>query len=224
MILSLILVGVAVGLPLQVAWIYGHGMAEWDSVLTKLTVLNWFVVAGSLTCSRLVWNAEPSSALAMGALTLLVAVNNFVVGMAGTDFSWAECIVATLLFSGLNAPLWFGTARAALRDPARRWWLRARRLRRNVHTVVSRSRRAPLKVETFDISESGMFIPLTGPELNVDDDIAVHMSLGAFRHLRCRGRVVRMAGPVADYPGGVGVQFVDLNWDQRRELRTFLDS
>ena len=41
--------------------------------------------------------------------------------------------------------------------------------------------------------------------------------------IRTQARVVRRAEAVGQYPGGVGVQFMNMSWRERRELKRCLE-
>src|SRR6185437_14481977 len=58
--LSVLFLGIALSLPLQVMWIYGHGFDEMDAVLNKLTIFNWLVMISLVITAVLLWTASPA--------------------------------------------------------------------------------------------------------------------------------------------------------------------
>jgi hypothetical protein len=224
---SFALIAVAISLPVQIMLIYGHGLDELDEVFAKLTMFNWVVMIGCLACAVLIAEASPLCFKAIPALTVLVALNNLIVGYYAVDYAPWMTVAGSLAFALFNLPLFDAQVRELMKYPERRWWMRAERHRRNVPVVITGALRgrSPVRTETFDLSDSGLFLPLEGSHFEVDDRISVRMTFGTFSQIRCEGRVVRRAeGPRGEYPSGIGVQFTDMDWRQRRELRRQLES
>lgn len=221
-LLSLALIFVAVSFPLQIILIYGHTLGEMDAVFAKLTTLNWLVILGCLVCSALVAEASPLCRKAMLGLTLLIACNNFIVGYYAIDYAPVLAWAGTLAFALLNLPLYSTEIRKLIRHPEKRWWRRAERCRRSIPVVITGALggRSPVRAETFDFSDSGVFIALPDSHFDVEDRIAIRLTFGSFSQVRCEGKVVRRTEDVAGgYPSGIGIQFMDLDWRQRQELR-----
>jgi hypothetical protein len=207
--------------------IYGHGFDELGEVFAKLTALNWLVMVGCLACAVLINEASPLCRKAIPGLTLLVALNNLVVGYYAVDYSPWLAVTGTIAFALFNLPLFEPRIRELMKHPDQRWWLRARRHQRRVPVVITGALRgrSPVRAETFDLSDSGLFLPLEGSHFEIDDRISVRMTFGTFSQIRCEGRVVRRAeDPCGVYPSGIGIQFTDMDWRQRRELRRQLES
>ena len=51
----------------------------------------------------------------------------------------------------------------------------------------------------------------------------MRFSLGTLRQVKCDARVVRHNMASGKYPGGVGIEFVDMTRSDRQALRTYLD-
>ena len=224
--MAVILAAVALSFPLQIMWLYGHGLNELDDVFAKMTLLNWFVAAGCLYCAYLALEASPLLPKALPALTLLVALNNGIVGYYAVDYAPWMAHVGTAFFTLLNFPLLHSAARELMRHPERRRWLRAKRYPHAVPVVITGALRgrSPLRAATFDVSDSGLFLPVAPSHFEIDDCISVRLTFGSFSQIRCEGRVVRRAeDPRGVYPAGIGIQFTGLNRHQRRELRRQLE-
>jgi hypothetical protein len=222
MLLSLGFLVIAASLPAQVMLIYGHGFGEISAVFEKLTAINWLVIFGCLICSALVWRASPYLRNAIPAMIGLVAVNNFVVGYYATDFSMWAATGGTLGFALLNLPLLHPNIQWLLIHPEKRWWMRAERKRMTIPVTIEGTRLQPTRAETFDVSESGAFVA-AAKEVGVGDWITVRMKFGTFTQIRCQARVVRREDSKGTYPGGVGLQFMNMSWRDRRDLKRCLE-
>jgi hypothetical protein len=221
-LISILFMFLALGFPLQIMFLYGHGFDEFEAVVDKLTWLNLLCIAGLATSSILAWKASPALRVFQPILLVLVAVNNFVVGYYATDYSALDTTFATLGFLVLNIPLIHAEVRELLRDPTLRWWLRAQRKRMALPVQIDGTRLASIKAETFDLSETGVFIQ-NERETGIGDVITLRLKFGTVHQFRCQGRVVRRSEPKGVYPAGVGVEFTNLSWRQRRELRRHLE-
>lgn len=223
-LLALALVLVALSMPVQAFIIYEHEWHESAEVLAKMTTLNWMVFASCLMCAVLVFRVSRWSHWALAAVTGLVALNNFAVGYAAVDYSPWTAFFATVFFAALNLPLWRKEVLELCAHPEKRLWSRPERRRIQVPIVIDMFRKTPLKSETFDLSETGVFVPTGTDNLRVNDEISLRMTFGAFSQIRCEGRVVRRDGAKGRYPAGVGIQFTHMHWRHKRELRRHLQS
>lgn len=222
-VVMVLLFAVALSMPLQVMWLYGHPWSEMDAVLHKLTWMNWLVIAGAMLTGVLVFSASGWARFAVPALIVLVGVNNMFVGYFATDYSFLTATLGTLGFMALTLPLYRPQVRELFMHPEKRWWLVKHRRRQNVPIFVGGSRQVKLRGETFDISESGAFVPLEAVGLGVDEQVSVCLTLGTLQQIRCDARVVRRTPKAkGTYPAGVGLHFINLDWWQRRELKRYL--
>lgn len=215
------LIAVAISLPLQVMVLYGHGFSELSQVFHKLTSLNYLTVAGCVLAGVLVYQASVFARFAVPALLFIVAVNNFFVGYFATDFSFLTASMATLVFGALLTPLYMGEVRELFLHPERRWWRSKARIALSLPVFVGDSEHK-VNGETYDISETGLFMRLSGEDLAVDGTVNICLTLGELRQIRCNAKVVRRSPAKGSYPAGVGLQFTDLHWRQRRELKHYL--
>lgn len=216
-----ILFGVAASFPLQIMWLYGHPWEEMPAVLQKLTLLNWMVMTGSVVAGVWIFNAAPGAQVVMNILIGIVAVNNFFVGYFATDFSPWVASFATLCFGALSWPLKSAEIDFLLKHPEKRWWRAHKRRKVSIPIFLGGSRRTQFRSETWDISESGAFVPVAN-KLKLQERVSICLTLNTFQQVRCDGVVVRISEASGSYPAGVGIQFTNLDWTQRRELRRFL--
>ncbi len=234
--LASMITAVVLSVPIQIFFLYEHDITEIQAVMDKITILNWLMIGGGLFTAALIINASPWVRYAAPALMALVAANNFLVGHYGTDFTQVFATMATLSFLMLNAPLAAPEIRQLFREPQKRWWLHANRKRLSVPVFVGGARDAVMRAKTYDVSETGAFIPLasiqdnkfvtsipTGGYMGIEERILVCLNFGLHSQVRCEGRVVRRAPAKGNYPAGIAVQFVDMPQSQRRELRRYLN-
>jgi hypothetical protein len=212
----------AATMPLQVILLYGHGLSEWTAIAAKLTAFNWFVLWGFVVNAILLWRVSPLLRVTIPALIAGVVVNNWIAGYYATDFSLWTTTLGTLAFSVMNIPLLDDHVQWIMRHPERRWWIRAPRTRLAVPVLIEGAKLNSLKAETFDLSETGVFIAGAN-DVGVGDWIHVRMQFNSLAQIRCQGRVVRRDGARGIYPPGIGVQFMDMSWRQRRELKRWLE-
>jgi hypothetical protein len=223
--LSFALTLTALALPVQIMMIYDHGATELFQVAAKISLLNWMVILSTMASASLLWRASPWARISVPVSIAVVAINNWFVGMYETDFSMMTAHVATALFAFIHAPLLLPKARHLLRHPHQRWWLVSKRRRICVPIFLGGERQVAIRTETFDLSETGAFImaPAKDSSPASNERISVSISLGMYSQIRCEGRVVRVADAKGSYPAGVGIQFVDMPTQERRELRRYLD-
>lgn len=217
-IVSCIFVMLALSMPMQVMLLYGHGVSEWSAVLAKLTSFNWIVLAGLVANAVLLWRVSPWLRYTMPALMAAMLVNNWLAGYYATDFSLWTTTLGTLAFSVLNIPMLDDHVLWIMQHPERRWWIRAERKRLSLPIFIEGTRLSSVKAETFDVSRSGAFVPGLS-ELSVGDWISVRLQFDPLAQLRVQARVVRRREAVGQYPAGYGIEFQDMSWWQRREIR-----
>lgn len=219
--LPILFVGIAISLPLQALVIYGHSVGEWTAILSKLSSINWLLIGALMVSAVHIWRVSPYLKWSMPVTLILMGLNNYIVGTYATDYSLLVTSAATLGFLVINLPLTSREILWLLKNPQRRWWLCAHRHRLHVPVLIEGTRLLSIKAETFDISESGIFVPLE-QKLGVGDWITVRMSFGTLSQIRCQGKVVRQADAKGSYPMGVGIQFESITRRQRQEISRFL--
>ncbi|HEX4925793.1 MAG TPA: PilZ domain-containing protein [Bdellovibrionales bacterium] len=226
--MAAILTAIAVSYPVQVMFLYEHSMTELYSVLSKLAPLNWLVAVGCLFASYLAFRASPWMWVVFPVLSFFVAWNNWLVGSVGADFSATTTALATLGFTSLGSLMFSAQAWEILLHPEKRWWLRPERKQVSAPVFVIPKQGDAFRAETFDISATGAFIPLASESallsFNTGDKISLRLTMGALTVLRCEAQVIRRNAPKGHYPAGVGIQFLNMNRHDSKELRKYLSS
>jgi hypothetical protein len=223
-LLAGIFIALAISFPLQIMSLYGHGPLEIGAILNKLTYMNWIVMLALAGSAFWLYEAAPELRYAVPAVVGLVALNNFFVAYHHTDYSpWAASF-ASLAFGAMTLPIFRPDIRFILENPDRRWWrISARKVVQLPVTLIA-GKEQRIRGETFDLSESGMFVPVLEhyADMKSVSQVNVCLQLGAFAQIRCTGRIVRHAEAKGKYPSGIGVEFMNLSEMQRSEIRRYL--
>lgn len=228
-VLSLVYWGIAISIPLQIMWLYDYTPAEFEGIVSKLTILNWLVMASATICGLWIAQASAHALKAAPVVIGLVTLNNYVVGSYAIDYSFETTCLATLAFLAVNTPLFMPNLRMVLANPAKQWWRTASRQKIRLPILVGAKDHPQLLTETFDLSETGVFIPLTekvktrGQAFNPAERLRLNFNLGSLSQITCEGVVIRKQGPRGAYPAGFGIQFTKMPVHQRRALRRYLE-
>ncbi len=228
-VMSFVYWGIALAIPLQIMFLYDYSPTEIEGIFSKLTILNWAVMLSATTCGLWIAQGSPLSLKAVPVVIALVALNNYVVGSFAIDYSFETTCLATAIFAFANLPLFLPRLREVLADPAKQWWRTASRQKIRLPILVGASKHPQLLTETYDLSETGVFIPLTekvktrGQAFNPAERLRLNFNLGNLSQITCEGVVVRKQGPRGQYPAGFGIQFTKMPNEQRRALRRYLE-
>lgn len=256
-VLALVILGAAMSLPIQIMLLYGHPPTEIAAIAAKLTPLNWLILFYCPVVAALVWRVSPLLIAAVPVLGALVVYNNWFVSEIGTDYSPWVTAVASLAFCCALAGIFTSDVRQILMNPNLRWWLIPSRtavelpVRVRVLNGTYKSGREEFYTITFDISETGAFIPFgrergnvrelrpanvtalktgTAPgdaftmrNLSPGTQCYLCLSLGELAFIHCRAEVVRVATPNGKYPAGVAIRFLGLTGQEKRMISSYME-
>lgn len=253
-LLAAVILAAALSLPLQIMLLYGHPPTEVTAIAAKLTPLNWLILLFCPVVSYLVYRASPLLVAAAPALAGLVVYNNYFVGQVGTDYSPVLTGTASVAFCCALGAIFTSDVRKIIMNPKLRWWLIPERktleipVRLRVLNGRYKSGREEFYTITFDISESGLFIPFgrergnardlrpltlvsSDPRsetfsmrnLGVGTQCYICLNLGELAFIHCRAEVVRVAPVAGRYPAGVGLRFLGLTGQERRMISAFME-
>jgi len=202
---------------------YDHAPWEMQSILAKLAPLNWAILLLAPLTGGLIYLASSWVIPLVPALCALVIYNNWLTATVGGDYSWHQTIVASGLFCGVFGVLCTSEMRTLLLHPEKRWWLTPKRWKATIPVrmkILTASEEREFDTQTFDISESGAFIPFKQGMaiLPVGSECYFCIPLNEERMIKCHAEVVRAASARGDYPAGVGIRFKDLSWNDRLYL------
>lgn len=256
-LLAALIVGAAMSLPIQIMFLYGHPPTEIAAIAAKLTPLNWLILFYCPIVAALVWRVSPLLIAAVPVLGALVVYNNWFVSEVGADYSPWVTAVASLAFCCALAGIFTSDVRQILMNPNLRWWLIPTRtaaelpVRMRVLNGSYKSGREEFYTITYDISETGAFIPFgrergavrelrastvtalkpgespsdtfTMRNLNPGTQCYLCLSLGELAFIHCRAEVVRVATPHGKYPAGVAVRFLGLTGQEKRLISSYME-
>ncbi|MGE4131522.1 MAG: PilZ domain-containing protein [Bdellovibrionales bacterium] len=228
-LLALINFAVALSLPIQIMVIYGHGLAEWPQVLDKLTILNWGVMAFTLANGVLIYMAAPIALLMAPLALIMVGLNNYFVGLYATDYTPFQAGFAFFTFSFCHWPLVAGRNMNLFANPTLRWWRVSPRKQIHLPISLGDSRQWVFDAQTYDVSETGAFVPLDGESLTEymgldhQKDFRVRLNLGDSQYVTCQAQIVRRATARGQYPAGLGIQFGPMAIGEKRALKNLLN-
>lgn len=226
------LTAVAISMPVQIMWLYGHPPYEWIEIAAKLTPLNWLICAMAPITGCLIYQASPLALAAVPALAYVIIANNWFAAELATDYSPLWAGVGTGLFLLSLTPLLKPATLRLFLHPEKRWWRTPHRRRASL-PVVFQNEGLEFIVNTFDISEGGAFIPawpvrpreprtyLTS--LVPGKVITVFLDLKNAARIGCRAQIVRQSDATGDYPSGIAIRFLDMSWRERRLIAQYAD-
>lgn len=250
------LLAITLSLPIQIMFLYGNPPTEIAAIAAKLSPLNWMLLFLGPIVSALIYRASPLCLIAAPSFAGLVVYNNWFVSRVGHDFSpWATAIGSALFCIAL-AGVFTRDVRAILVNPSRRWWLTPARktceipVRMRVLNGRYKTGKEEFYTVTFDLSESGAFIPFgrergnirelklaasntTSTEksaepfsmrnLSIGTQCYVCLNLKELAFIHCRAEVVRVATSRGKYPAGIGIRFLGLSGQEKRMIGSFME-
>ncbi len=217
----------AISFPLQVMVLYGHHWSETQAIFSKITWLNWMVVASFCVGAYFYFQASRYIVFLAPIILALVALNNYLVGAFAGDYSVLQTTLGTLAVGLVFAPLAMPSSRVVLRDPKRRWWRRSKRHNKRVSATLNPYVGGMLHVQTFDISQSGAFVCLDAEQTEVPkvgDTVRISFNVNPMKKIRCEAVVVRIAEPHGHYPRGMGLKFTQIDRTNEKCFDKFLNS
>lgn len=219
---------IALSFPLQIMLVYDHSPLEVVSIFSKLTIINHVCIALLIINSWLAWKGDAFLKWTLPVLIGFIAFNNWVVSKYGFDFDFNSTTLATILFTVVTSSILFTKGMDILDNPEKRWWLIPKRYQKKLPIYVKTAQEAFLLGKTFDISSTGVFIsinetrdhfkgrndPSILPGETVDIQIPSHGNLD----FTCKAKVIRKTQGGGAYPGGLGIQFEDIDLINKYKL------
>lgn len=207
LVFSICMMGVALSLPLQAAYI-----EDFENIFRTLTQLNIVIMILCATSAVAAFNAHKSLRLLLPLAAATVVFNNWWVAYVGFHFDTTDTLFASLGFLGICSVLLEKKTSMVLANPRLKWWNVA--LRAKIEIPISLTpplRGQPLLKKSFDISESGFFVQGLAQEelerLSVGEKFNVCLHFSRILKIRCIAKIVRKCNEHGSYPSGVGLQF-----------------
>ncbi len=211
-ILTFFLIAVAISIPLQIAFMYNHGISDITLILHKITALNWVVIVLCLTGALTTWEAAPEFKLIIPLAIISVAINNYYVAKWGIDYSAGASFLAFISFLFTVSILMTGKSWEALTNPGLQWWKIPTRIKKSIPVFIEISENNNVLVRTFDISLTGAFLKSLPPDILEEkirkgQNLKLHIGIGD-EQVTIEGTIARKAiHETGVYPAGIGVQF-----------------
>ncbi|MBC7691505.1 MAG: PilZ domain-containing protein [Methylotenera sp.] len=226
--LCVFLLCIALSFPLQIMALYGHSPLEYRAILGKIAPLNWIILSLATYTSYLALRASRLLLVSVPLLVIAVTYNNWLVASTGLGYSKMTTGLASVFFLAAMASFARKETLEVILKPQMRWWLTPPRWKVQVPVRMKLflKNSKEYKVETFDISENGAFLPvsasLISDELPVGSQCFLSLPLPGLFYIQCRGEIVRSTRGNGNYPAGVGVRFLGMNHADRKKLTNFL--
>lgn len=224
--MSLVLFLTVIAMPVQVALLYQHSLSELSSIFQKISFLNLLSMTMLGVSALLLLQVSPYLKIFAPLTILTIAWNNYLVGSYGQDFQMSQTLLGTGLITGVFMPLFRKDLRQILSEPQRRWWLRSPRYQKSIDVILNPYVGQTLQAHTFDLSETGAFIPFEGKSFNdipkVGERLKLSLHFDSLRKIKCEAVVVRVVEPRGAYPQGIGIRFTEMNETYKRSLNNFL--
>ncbi len=233
------LVGIALGLPIQIMMIYEYSLWDVSGILSKLTWLNWVCIALILANAYLLYEAHRLVHWTVPISIIVITLNNWFVAHSGVDFSMLETALSSLGYLTLHGLLLGPGTLKVLNDQKMCWWKTAKRSQVSLPVSVLPHLGDEIETSTFDLSATGLYIPYESERENgavpksivkatkevrilPGSLVTLRITLDQLRSIRCEGKVVRAALASGIYPAGLGIEFSKMPHSDRRRLASFL--
>lgn len=225
--MSAFFIAIALGMPLQIMFLYGHSPFEVMAILTKIAPMNWMIMAVAPITALLVYHSQTASVIAVPVLSYLVVSNNWLVSELGTDYSSFTAGLGSVAFLSVTSLLLTERLREVLLHPESRWWLTPSRRKIELPVIIGHDG-VEFLASTFDISETGAFLNIW-PKMAKESSSGfssfapgkifyLNLDLKNSQRIQCRAEVVRQTQAQGDYPSGIGIRFIDMDRAERKML------
>ncbi len=218
---SLVFASIALSFPLQVAFLYGHGLQEASLVFQKLTPLNWSCMTCLAVLSAMAWNGTRWIYVGIPITMAVVVWNNFLVGYWGYDYSLATTFYSSLAFSILCLFPFLPDYAAVIQNPKLRWWMVAARKEIMIPVYITQGRGQQFQTKTRDISKTGAFIESRQESPKLGEVLDLNLKINTLQQLQLKAEVVRFH---KDDNSGFGVKFQNMAPPEKRMLDKYLQS
>ncbi len=177
-LISLCFIAIALSFPVQISYLYGHKIWQYELIYQKLSIMN-LVSMGMLFISA--YFSYFGSPKLLGILPLTVGVlafNNYLVYSYGLDYSGISTTLATFGIFAFSLLVLQSSCIQALTNPKIRWWLTSKRIEREIPLTLTNSKNDKIYAKTINISTTGLLI-----ELPSNSENALNIEKGVFLNL-----------------------------------------
>ncbi len=219
---------IALSFPMQIMMIYGHDLLEMKAIMSKLTIINYFCIGFLVLNSILAWKGNAMLKYTLPMMIGLVAFNNWIVSKYGADFDFTMTTLATAVFTVFTSSILFTKGMDVLDSQEKRWWLIPKRYQKKLPIYLKNAKEKFVLGKTFDISSTGVFVSLDQTKDHFHrrnhisfvpgELVSIQIPTENDSDFTCQARIVRKTMGGGVYPGGLGIQFENMDLINRLRL------
>lgn len=221
---SLMMVGIAMSMPLQLIYLEGY-----HNMFRSFTALNIIIIFLCLANALAAYHVHKSIRLLIPLTLICVLINNWWVGYVGFNYSSNETTLASFSFLAICAALLEKNTFRVLANPKLKWWhvpIRSQ-VEVPVSLLLSSRSKSPIK-RTFDISETGFFLKDFNEseleKIKIGDKLSVCFHYDDILKVRCNAKIIRKTAKVGHYPSGIGLKFDNIDEHTKLAIKMICQS
>lgn len=221
-LLAILYLIIAIAMPVQIIYLYGHKWNDFQLIYHKLSLFNWFVILGCLYNSVALFQAKFSLKFSIPINLIIISINNWFVSFVGVDYSHTQTQFATIGLTLISSMLVFSKTMNIINDQKLIWWKWATRVKKEVPVTVVLNHIDLYQTHTYDLSRTGAYLEyeqdkesdpnfVTGRILKGE---TINLILGDPKSadaIYCKARIVRKSNKRGAYPEGIGINFESLS-------------
>jgi hypothetical protein len=223
---------IALSLPMQIMWIYGHDLTEINAVLSKLTALNIVCFILLLVNSWFSFSVSALLNITLPGLAVAISLNNYTVGLYGSDFTAEETLFASLSFVSVILGFYVAGGYQVLKNPRLWWWKTPKRKSMKRPLALWKASGRFIIGDTENLSSSGVFVNFSessrrkqknffrGPRPG--ESFEIHIQTRKRDCVSLKGTVVREEKNKRGEQLGVGIRFNSMGLLDRVKLMSLL--
>lgn len=226
-IMAILLFALALSFPMQIYFLYGHAILEFEAVASKLTLVNYLCMFVLIAMSFFTYRTSRAILYLIPVGLTLVIYNNYVVSLYGDDFSFVQTTIASVLFGIICFFYLQPEILKCITNPKHRWWAAKPRFLKSVPIKIFHNGNI-IKSATFDISETGIFvredIDFLINTVKVGEIVKIHLNLND-NEIALEAKLIRKSvSNRGVYPAGAGFQFdlIKANKDIQKKVSEYI--
>lgn len=213
--MAIIYISIAIAMPLQIMYLYGHHANEINMIFSKLSVFNLLTIILSLISSFYIITGNKRALTTICLIFPLIVYTHYVQLMIGDDWDNKTIYFTTALYFAFFTFTFNKNIIRVFNNPNLHWWKVPKRVQKAIPIWIKTSEGLQLFGKTFDISSSGAFINTfniklaKGSEFNLyfkNNSELVEVPIEVIRSMEIES---------GKYPKGFGVKFKFNNFFKR---------
>lgn len=205
--ITLVFVCLALSFPLQIMHIYSLGFNEFELIFSKLTAMNYILMALFIVCSYYSYTIKKHIFIILPFLTFFVFLNNFFVAQYGVTYTHTQTLVSSVAFLLLCLSFYQADIYNVYHNEKFRWWMIPTRYKKSIPVEIKVNDKIFIS-NTYDISKTGMFIKDDKDSgiLNLEQNTLISITLLKKIPIEIAATVVRANLAKGKYPAGIGIK------------------